>query len=155
MGNWAWPQINDFDTANGQYGFLPVPVSNNPGDLGNTQIPVGVTKYFIVDGEQNSPAQQQAAKDFLNWLVYDPEGQKRFVVDANIIPAFKNITIAPADPLAASILGYVQAEKTMNFVLNLPPDHWAQVGASMQKYLGGFVTRDAFFQEVEAYWQGL
>ena len=155
MGNWAWPQINDFDTANGQYGFLPVPVSNNPGDLGNTQIPVGVTKYFIVDGEQNSPAQQQAAKDFLNWLVYDPEGQKRFVVDANIIPAFKNITIAPADPLAASILGYVQAEKTMNFVLNLPPDHWAQVGASMQKYLGGFVTRDAFFQEVESYWQGL
>ncbi|NLL48776.1 MAG: carbohydrate ABC transporter substrate-binding protein [Firmicutes bacterium] len=155
MGNWAWPQINDFDTANGQYGFLPVPVSNNPGDLGNTQIPVGVTKYFIVDGEQNSPAQQQAAKDFLNWLVYDPEGQKRFVVDANIIPAFKNITITPADPLAASILDYVQAEKTMNFVLNLPPDHWAQVGASMQKYLGGFVTRDAFFQEVEAYWQGL
>ena len=155
MGNWAWPQINDFDKADGQYGFLPVPISNNPADLGNTQIPVGVTKYFIVDGEQNSAAQQQAAKDFLNWLVYDPEGQRRFVVDANIIPAFKNITITPADPLAASILDYVQAERTMNFVLNLPPDHWAQVGASMQKYLGGFIDRATFFQEVEAYWQGL
>lgn len=155
MGNWAWPEIADFDTTGGQFGFLPVPISNDPADLGNTQIPVGVTKYFILDGEQNSPAQQQAAKDFLNWLVYDPEGQKRFVVDANIIPAFSNITIAPADPLSASLLDYVREGRTMNFILNLPPDHWAQVGASMQKYLSNFINRDAFFKEVETYWQGL
>ncbi|NMB01251.1 MAG: carbohydrate ABC transporter substrate-binding protein [Firmicutes bacterium] len=155
MGNWAWPQIVDFDTSGGQFGFLPVPISNDPNGFGNTQIPVGVTKYFILDGEQNSPAQQQAAKDFLNWLVYDAEGQKRFVVDANIIPAFSNITIAPNDPLSASLLDYVREGKTMTFMLNLPPDHWAQVGASMQKYLSNFVNRDAFFKEVEAYWQGL
>lgn len=155
MGNWAWPQISDFDKTGGQFGFLPVPISNDPADLGNTQIPVGVTKYFILDGEQNSPAQQQAAKDFLNWLVYDPEGQKRFVVDANIIPAFSNITIAPNDPLSASLLDYVREGKTMNFILNLPPDHWAQVGASMQKYLSNFINREAFFKEVETYWQGL
>lgn len=155
MGNWAWPQIADFDTTGGQFGFLPVPISNDPADLGNTQVPVGVTKYFILDGEQNSPAQQQAAKDFLNWLVYDPEGQKRVVLDANIIPAFSNITVAPADPLSASLLDYVREGKTMNFILNLPPDHWAQVGASMQKYLSNFINRDAFFKEVEAYWQGL
>ena len=51
-----------------------------------------------MDGEQNSPAQQQAAKDFLNWLVYDAEGQRRLVIDASVIPAFKNITVAPEDP---------------------------------------------------------
>lgn len=155
QGNWAWPGIADFDTTGGQFGFLPVPISNDPTDLGNTQIPVGVTKYFILDGEQNSPAQQQAAKDFLNWLVYDPEGQKRFVQDANIIPAFSNITIAPNDPLSVSIMEYIREGKTMNFVLNLPPDHWARVGASMQKYLSNFIDRDAFFSEVEEYWQGV
>ena len=155
QGNWAWPQIKEFDSAGGEFGFLPVPISNNPDDLGNTQIPVGVTKYFILDGEQNSPAQQQAAKDFLNWLVYDPEGQKRLVVDASIIPAFKNITITPEDPLAASIMEYVQKGKIMTFVLNLPADHWAEVGASMQKYLAGYASRDALLAEVEAYWRGL
>lgn len=155
QGNWAWPGISDFDTTGGQLGFLPVPISNNPADLGNSQIPVGVTKYFIVDGEQNTPAQQQAAKDFLNWLVYDAEGQKRLVVDASVIPAFSNITISPNDPLSASVMEYVKQGKTMNFILNLPPDHWAQVGASMQKYLSNFIDRDAFFREVEAYWQGL
>ncbi|HAN95450.1 ABC transporter substrate-binding protein [Candidatus Darwinibacter acetoxidans] len=155
QGNWAWPQIKDFDTTGGQFGFLPVPISNNPADLGNTQVPVGVTKYFIMDGEQNSPAQQQAAKDFLNWLVYDPEGQKRLVLDASIMPAFKNITIVPEDPLAASLLEYVREGRTITFVLNLPPDHWAEVGASMQKYLSDFVDRNGFFAEVEAYWRGL
>ena len=155
QGNWTWPQIADFDTTGGQFGFLPVPIGNDPAGLGNTQVPVGVTKYFILDGEQNSPAQQQAAKDFLNWLVYDAEGQKRLVVDASIIPAFSNITIAPNDPLSASLLGYVREGKTMNFILNLPPDHWAKVGASMQKYLSNFFDRGAFFKEVEAYWQGL
>ena len=155
QGNWTWPQIADFDTTGGQFGFLPVPIGNDPEALGNTQIPVGVTKYFIVDGEQNSPAQQRAAKDFLNWLVYDAEGQKRLVVDASVIPAFSNITIAPNDPLAVSLLEYVREGTTMNFVLNLPPDHWAQVGAYMQKYLADFSDRDAFFKEVEAYWQGL
>lgn len=155
QGNWTWPQIKDFDNTGGQFGFLPVPISNNPDDLGNTQVPVGVTKYFIMDAEQNSPAQQQAAKDFLNWLVYDAEGQRRMVIDASIIPAFKNITITPEDPLAASLLDYVRDGKTLNFVLNLPPDHWAQVGASMQKYLSDFVDRAGFFAEVEAYWKGL
>jgi raffinose/stachyose/melibiose transport system substrate-binding protein len=114
-----------------------------------------VTKYFILDGEQNSPAQQQAAKDFLNWLVYDPEGQKRLVVDASIIPAFKNITITPEDPLAASIMEYVQKGRTITFVLNLPADHWAEVGASMQKYLADYADRDTLLAEVEAYWRGL
>ena len=155
QGNWAWPQIKDFDTTGGQFGFLPVPISNNPADLGNTQVPVGVTKYFIMDGEQNSPAQQQAAKDFLNWLVYDPEGQKRLVLDASIMPAFKNITIVPEDPLAASLLEYVREGRTITFVLNLPPVLWAEVVASMQKYLSDFVVRNGFFAEVEAYWRGL
>lgn len=155
QGNWTWPQIKDFAAGNDQFGFLPVPISDNPADYGNTQVPVGVTKYFILDGEQNSPAQQQAAKDFLNWLVYDPEGQKRMVIDASIIPAFKNITITPEDPLAASLLEYVREGRTLNFVLNLPPDHWAQVGASMQKYLADFVDRAGLLAEVEAYWRGL
>jgi raffinose/stachyose/melibiose transport system substrate-binding protein len=153
QGNWTWPQIKDF-TDNREFGFLPVPISSNPADYGNTQVPVGVTKYFIMDAEQNSPEQQQAAKDFLNWLVYDPEGQKRMVIDASIIPAFKNITIVPEDPLAASLLEYVREGKTLNFVLNLPPDHWAQVGASMQKYLADFVDRAGLLGEIEAYWLG-
>lgn len=64
QGNWTWPQIADFDTTGGQFGFLPVPIGNDPEALGNTQIPVGVTKYFIVDGEQNSPLSKERLRTF-------------------------------------------------------------------------------------------
>ncbi|NLW60579.1 MAG: carbohydrate ABC transporter substrate-binding protein [Firmicutes bacterium] len=155
MGNWAWPNIKDFDTADGQYGFLPVPISNNPRDYGNSQIPVGVTKYFIVDGEQSTKAQQKAAKDFLNWLVYDPKGQEYVVSHANVIPAFKNIKVEPNDPLARSLLEYVAQGDTLEFITQLPADHWAVLGASMQKYLAGVIDRKGLATEIEQYWKNL
>ena len=155
MGNWAWPNINDFDLANSRYGFLPIPISNNPNDYGNTQIPVGVTKYFIVDGERSTKAEQKAAKDFLNWLVYDAKGQEFIVNQANIIPAFKNITVEPNDPLAKSLLEYVANGKTLEFVTQLPADHWAVLGASMQKYLAGVIDQKGLATEIEQYWKNL
>ena len=153
MGNWAWPQISEFAADNLQFGFLPVPISNNPDDYGNSQIPVGATKFLIIDKDQNSKEAQEAAQDFLNWLVYDEIGQDMLVNKLNIIPAFKNITLEPQDPLAKSILQYVREGKTMQFVLDLPPDHWSMVGASMQKYLADVVDREGLLDEIENYWK--
>lgn len=153
MGNWAWPQISEFAADNLQFGFLPVPISNNPDDYGNSQIPVGATKFLIIDKNQNSKEAQEAAKDFLNWLVYDEIGQDMLVNKLNIIPAFKNVTLEPQDPLAKSILQYVREGKTMQFVLDLPPDHWSMVGASMQKYLADVVDREGLLDEIENYWK--
>lgn len=153
MGNWAWPQISEFAADNLQFGFLPVPISNNPDDYGNSQIPVGATKFLIIDKNQNSKEAQEAAKDFLNWLVYDEIGQDMLVNKLNIIPAFKNITLEPQDPLAKSILQYVREGKTMQFVLDLPPDHWSMVGASMQKYLADVVDREGLLSEIKNYWK--
>ncbi len=154
MGNWAWPNISEFD-ADGQYGFLPVPVSSNTAEYGNVGIPVGVTKYFIMDGEQSSPEQIQAAKDFLNWFVYDAEGQDALVNKAKVIPAFSNIALEPNDPLAKSILSYAAEGNTMEFITTLPPDHWSELGASMQKYLVDVVDREGLIKEIETYWKEL
>ena len=153
MGNWAWPQIKEFDSANGGYGFLPVPISDKQGDYGNSQIPVGVTKYLIIDKEQNSSEQQQAAKKFLEWLVYNPKGQDALVNKANIIPAFKNITLEPQDPLAKSIKAYMNRQQTLQFMVTLPPDHWSQVGAFMQQYLDDKIDRKQLFKQIEEYWK--
>jgi len=153
MGNWAWPQISEFAADNLQFGFLPVPISDNPDDYGNSQIPVGATKFLIIDKDQNSKEAQEAAKDFLNWLIYDEIGQNMLVNKLNIIPAFKNVTLEPQDPLAKSILQYIREGKTMQFVLDLPPDHWSMVGASMQKYLADVVDREGLLDEIENYWK--
>ncbi|SHH73040.1 ABC transporter substrate-binding protein [Clostridium grantii] len=152
MGNWAWPQIKEFNESNSDFGFIPVPVSNDAADYGNTQITVAPSKFIGLDVEQNSQEQQDAAKAFLNWLVYDEAGQDILVNKANIIPAFKNITLEAQDPLAKSIKSYMSEGKTLRSIATLPGDHWAQVGAAMQKYLVGQSDRATLAEEIKAYW---
>jgi raffinose/stachyose/melibiose transport system substrate-binding protein len=155
MGNWAWPQISSFDTANGAYGFVGVPISNNADDYGNGRITSSPTKYVTVDKEQNDEAQQAAALAFLDWLVYSPSGQDALVNQMSCIPAFSNFTIAPADPLAQSIISYMGEGNTMPMALAVPPDHWSVLGASMQKYLSDTIDRAGLAAEIEAYFANI
>lgn len=153
MGNWAWPQIKSFDSAGGQYGFLPVPISNNADDFGNTQISAAVTKRLVIDKERSTPEQQAAAKKFLEWLVYEKKGQDFLVNKANIIPAFKSVTLEMQDPLAKSIKEYMSKGKTIEAMTTLPADHWAKNGAAMQKYLAKAGDRATLAKDIESYWK--
>ncbi|MBZ4669247.1 MAG: extracellular solute-binding protein family 1 [Defluviitaleaceae bacterium] len=155
MGNWTWPQIYEFAQVTEGFGFIPVPISNNPDDYGNSGIPVGMGKYIGIDKENNNEEQQAAAKKFLEWLVYSEKGQDFFVNKANLIPAFKNITLEPQDPLAKSIKEYMTNGKTIQVISTLPADHWAEVGASMQKYLVDMIDRDTLIEEIQAYWKNV
>ncbi len=155
QGNWAWPQISSFDTASGQYGFLPVPTSNNPEDFGNSEISSAVSKRLVLDKENNTAEQQAAAKTFLEWMVYSEKGQDFLVNQANIIPAFKNITLEAKDPLARSITEYIASGNVQESMSTLPADHWAKLGASMQKYLAGAADRATLVKEIQEYWKSV
>lgn len=152
MGNWAWPNIKGFDAA-GEYGFLPVMISDNADDYGNTQIATAITKRLVLDKDKATPEQQAAAKKFLEWLVYEKNGQDFLVNKANIIPAFNSITLEPQDPLAKSIKSYMAKGAMVVGMTSLPADHWSKVGASMQKYLAGKSDRAALAKDIEAYWK--
>ena len=156
MGNWAWPQIAQFDTASQNYGFVPYVLSDNAEDYGNKQIVAFGSKYVALDATQNSEAQQAAGKAFLNWLVYEPNGQDALVNKANLVPAFANIKLEIADPLGRSIVSQI-ADGTVipaidNFTV-MPADHWSVVGASLQKYLSGYSDAATLAQEVQDYWK--
>jgi len=158
MGNWAWPQINEFDTTNGQFGFIPFPMSDNSADFANDSIVAFASKRVAIDKAQSSQAQQDAAKSFLNWLVYEESGQNALVNTLNVIPAFTNITLPIADPLGQSISALMASGNSIAFIDSyavLPPDHWARVGASLQKYLGRFADRATLASEIEEYWNNL
>ncbi len=151
MGNWAWSPIKDFAGDNTAFGFIPVPVSNNEADYGNNHMPAATTKALILDTAVNSKEQQEAAKTFLNWIVYEAKGQKGLVEECSIIPAFTNITLEINDPLGKSIQSYIKDGKTSIGVM-LSNKHWGDVGAAMQKYLGDYSTREELFAEITTYW---
>ncbi|WP_069997102.1 ABC transporter substrate-binding protein [Cellulosilyticum sp. I15G10I2] len=152
MGNWAWPQIKEFAGDNNEFGFIPVPISNNEGDYGNTHMPAATTKVLVVDASENTAEQQAAAKAFLNWIVYEEKGQKGLVEECSIIPAFTNISAVLNDPLGKSIQSYIKEGKTSNGVM-LSNKHWGDIGAAMQKYLGDYASRDELFAEITTYWR--
>ncbi|MCI2050157.1 MAG: ABC transporter substrate-binding protein [Lachnospiraceae bacterium] len=152
-GNWDWAEINQYDYTDG-IGMMPVP--QNTDDGSNTKLVGGGSKYFMIDSsDATNDAERQAAKDFLNWLVSDPQGQSFLVNDCSLVPAFKSNTLAVQDPLGASVKQYADAG---NLIANYnydPDDHYSKVGASMQKYLADQIDRAGLATEVEDYWKSV
>ncbi|ASA24047.1 ABC transporter substrate-binding protein [Paenibacillus donghaensis] len=152
MGNWAYTQIKEID-PDGEYGFLPVPVSNNAEDFGNSKISVGVPEYWTVDASQSTPEEQQASKDFLNWMVSSEKGQDYYVNQFGFLPAYSNFTTKPSDPVSQSVLSYTDAEQTLEWMNSYyPPEAFPAMAASMQKYLAGETDRAGLTKEIQAYW---
>lgn len=149
-GNWDWSVINAYDYTENM-GMMPVP--NDSGDGSNEKLVGGGSKYFFIDSSENTTDEQrQAAKDFLNWLVYDEEGQSFVVNDCALVPAYSNITLSVVDPLGASVKKYSDTGAMIDNYNYLPDDHYAICGAAFQKYLAGQTDRAGFADELTAYW---
>lgn len=149
-GNWDWSVIAAYDYTE-NLGMMPVPNDSNDGT--NEKLVGGGSKYFFIDSsEQTSDAQRQAAKDFLNWLVMDEEGQDFLVNSCALVPAYSNITLPVSDPLGASVKAYADAGALIDNYNYLPDDHYSICGASFQKYLAGQIDRAGLAEEINAYW---
>ena len=150
-GNWDWSLISSFDHSE-HIGMMPVP--NDSGDGSNEKLVGGSSKYFYIDSSDNtSDEQRRAAKDFLNWLVYNADGQSFLVNDCAQIPAFSNITLAMGDPLSASVKKYSDAGDLIPNYNYLPNDHYALAGAFLQMYLADDIDRAAFAEKLTEYWK--
>ncbi len=149
-GNWDWSQINQFDYTENM-GMMPVPQDLDDGM--NEMLVGGGSKYFFIDNSSNtSEEQRQQAKDFLNWLVYNEEGQSFLVNDCALVPAFSNIELPISDPLGASVSKYTNDGMLIPNYNYMPDDHYAILGAMFQKYLAGISDREGFAKDVETYW---
>lgn len=104
-GNWAWSQIADVNgnvVKEDKIKFLPMYMGLP--DEEKTGINVGTENYLAINAK--APEEdQQATKDFLNWLFTSEAGKKHVIEDLGFIAPFKNYTETdvPADPLARQV----------------------------------------------------
>lgn len=158
MGNWAEPNLLT-TTPDGEFGVMPVPISDEAGTYGNDSISVGVPFYAMIDAEQSTPEQQEAAIKVLSWFLTTPEGQAYWsgpVEDGgmNFIPVYDGFTVTPSTYMAAEIADYIAAGKTLQWVNSAYPAGLQDAyGAAAQKYYDGVSDRAAFAAELEAAWQ--
>ena len=149
-GNWDWSMINAYDYSENM-GMMPVP--QNTDDGSNEKLVGGGSKFFFIDSSSNtSDEQRQAAKDFLNWLVFDAEGNAFLTEKCALVPAYSNISADTLDPLSISVKKYADAGKLIDNYNYAPDDHYSKCGAEFQKYLANQVDRAGFAAAIEKYW---
>jgi raffinose/stachyose/melibiose transport system substrate-binding protein len=149
-GNWAYDSLKALPESD--FGFIPVPVDNDASNVMNTKLSAGPAQVLVVN-KAATPAQQDAAKRFLNWIVYEAAGQDFLVTKSQVVPAFKNIALSVTNPLGKAVGAAVKEGKTMPFSTNYinAGDYMEKIGPEVQKYIDKKVTRDQLAKTYEDY----
>ncbi|GHV28243.1 ABC transporter substrate-binding protein [Clostridia bacterium] len=155
MGDWIWSIIGPMENRDNDFGYIPIPWSNNPEDYGNTQVAVTLPKLMCVNASQSTLQQQQAAFDMLGWMLADPEGQEFLISSGFALPA-SNVREVDYNSATASIQAYASAGKSINLgcFVYLTGDAWAQTGDLMLQYVVGVIDRAQLAEGINTYWQG-
>lgn len=159
MGDWIWPQIKDIEGGDKDFGIIPVPISNNPDDYGNSQIPVSEPKLLAIDNSGSTSEQQTAAIEFLKWLITSEEGQTAIVEKMGLNLPYKDVGVKNGNVISDAVSQYVNAGKTISLAgmtagqTTFPGDFYTTTGNSMLKYLAGKIDRTELVTEISDYWK--
>lgn len=148
-GTWNQPTINDSNDGM-NIGLMPMPFTADA--TANDVLYAGVTNYWAVN--KNSPV-KDAAKEFLNWLVSDPEGQRYLTTEIVNIPAFKSVPVdnEAIGPLGQSLAEYLAVGKTLGIYNSRYPFSATEAfGIAIQKYAAGQTDQEQFLQELQDAW---
>lgn len=152
MGNWALQDILRKDSEKGEYGFIPVPISNNAQDYGNNEITAAI-KYLVIDQTFASEEQQTAAKKFIEWLVYDEAGNNFMINEAELIPGAIGNEVEYDNCLSNSIQDYQENGQVIEQMMAyLPQETVGEVGNLLRAYLDNQIDRVTFLNELKAFW---
>lgn len=116
QGNWAFSMFADYKVEF-EMGMIPVPV------LGNDKISASVPGMWVVNS-QATPEEQQAAKDFLNWMYASEVGKDYLYNRFGFIPLIdKDLETygANLDPLSKAVQQYISDNKTIPFAASYFP----------------------------------
>ena len=160
QGNWTEPNLITASKGD-DFGIMPLPISNNAKDYGNTQIPVGIPGYFMIDAQQSTTWQRKGAIDFLTWLYTSPAGQKRVAGPVeeggmSFIPVYKGFKIEPKTYMAKEISKFASAGKTLDWMNSYyPAGLQEEVGkVSMQQYFTDKISAADLAKAIENAWKG-
>ena len=137
QGNWMDPNIValnvGFDMAYAPHAFL---LEDTDGIL------VNPPSWYVVNKNGNV----EEAIAYLNALATTEEGHDYMVNKAAMVPAFTNVTIAPATPLSASVMAWNAAGKTYDWQQYKLPDGFGMgtLGQIYELFASGAIDVDTF-----------
>ena len=137
QGNWMDPSLvamnPDFEIAYAPHAFLH---EETDGIL------VNPPSWYVVNENGN----KDEALAYLNFLATSEEGANYMVNEAAMVPAFTNVTLAPATPLSKSVMDWNAAGKTYDWQQYKLPDGFGMgtLGPIYELLASGVVDVDGF-----------
>lgn len=155
MGDFQWPLLQSLGLSpeGDGYGILPVPISDDPADAWSQKILATSSFMLAIDKTVNTPAQQEAAKAYIEWYVRSTNGQDFMVNKAGGVPAYTNVTLTPSNPLGRSVAADLASDRAYSPYLGAPADHWNVLGDQMIKYVAGKLDRAGLAKAITEYWR--
>lgn len=150
-GTWVWPDLKELVDDSTEFEIMPYPINNEEI---NGRVQAAATKWITVDNTIATDDQKAAAKEFLNYLAMDDQGQKDLVEKCGIVSAFDNNPYAPADPVNTSLaVDYMSKGLTVNTSpFGTPSDHRTCMAPYVQKLVTGVGTARELADAMIEYW---
>ena len=137
QGNWMDPSLvalnPDFEIAYAPHAFLH---EETDGIL------VNPPSWYVINENGN----KEEALAYLNFLATSEEGADYMVNKAAMVPAFTNVTLAPATPLSKSVMDWNAAGKTYDWQQYKLPDGFGMgtLGPIYELFASGAIDVDTF-----------
>jgi raffinose/stachyose/melibiose transport system substrate-binding protein len=118
------------------------------------RVPVGVPWYFVANA-QSTEAEQEAAKEFINFMMVSDTGQRYAVEEFGYIPAYQGVSSEGLGGVGQGILAYTDQDKTIPWVFGQWPDGFAQQDAfnNLQAYVAGRQSWDETLEALDEAWR--
>lgn len=146
-GNWAWGQISGVDgnvVQEADCKFMPI-YTGEPGEE-NQGLCIGTENFWSIN-KNASPADIQATKDFVNWMISTDAGKDYMVNKLGNSAPFSTFTDAekPDDPLAKSMFASMESgKKAVSWMFTIFPSQAFKddFGAALGEYCAGNMSWD-------------
>ena len=99
QGNWIDPSLKAMNVTF-EYDYISHPFNDTQEHKG---LYLFAPSFYVINNKAGDE-KIQAAKDFLNFLVYSEEGANYMVNEAGMVPAFANITLQPSGGFSKALV---------------------------------------------------
>jgi len=142
QGNWIdpWLEENGVD--------FPMAFAPHASVKGTHEsIFIGAPSFYVINSESTN---QEAAREFLNFMATEEAGHKYMVEEAKMVPAFSNVTLTPSTPLSANVVEWMEKDAKYTWLQNDMPDGFGMgtIAPIYEAFAKGDITKAQFIEQI-------
>lgn len=142
QGNWIDPWLMDNGVS---FPMAFAPHAAVKGEFNG--IFIGAPSFYVINSDSKN---QQAARDFLNYMATNEKGHEYMVNEAKMVPAFTNVKLKPSTPLSANVSEWLAKGTAYTWLQNDMPDGFGMgtIAPLYESFAKGDIDKQEFIDQL-------